>query len=133
MKKTNRIITAAILLALALLAGCGKKAAPIDLPSDDAVAAVGMITMSGEDIYFTDPGRIKAAMDILRAAEPTRRQSVNDSPTNVASYGIVSIYAGDRTTVVYYYEKDGKHYIEQPYRGIYRLEDSPEDLLFQPD
>ena len=133
MKKTNRIIMAAILLTLALLAGCGKPAAPIDLPSDDAVAAVGMITMSGEDIYFTDPGRIKAAMDILRAAEPTRRQSVNDSPSNVASYGIVSIYVGDRTTVVYYYEKDGKHYIEQPYRGIYRTADNLEDLLFQPD
>ena len=130
MKKTHRIIMAAILLALALLAGCGKKAAPIDLPSDDAVAAVGMITMSGEDIYFTDPDRIKAAMDILRAAEPTRRQSVNDSPTNVARYGIVSIYAGGQTTVVYYYEKDGKHYIEQPYRGIYRPEDGIEAILF---
>ena len=69
MIKTNKITAAAILLALALLAGCGKPAAPIDLPSDDAVAAVGMITMSGEDIYFTDPSRIKAAMDILRAAE----------------------------------------------------------------
>lgn len=133
MKKTNKITAAAILLALALLAGCGKPAEPIDLPSDDAVAAVGMITMSGEDIYFTDPGRIKAAMDILRAAEPTRRQSVNDSPTNVARYGIVSIHADDRTTVVYYYEEDGKHYIEQPYRGIYRTADNLEDLLFQPD
>lgn len=133
MKKTNRIIMAAILLALALFAGCGKRAAPIDLPPDDAVAAVGMITMSGEDIYFTDPGRIKTAMDILRAAEPTRTPSVNDQPTNVASYGTVSIYAGGQSTVVYYYEKDGSHYVEQPYQGIYRTEGSLEDLLLQPD
>ena len=133
MKQTNRIITAAILLALALLAGCGKPAAPIDLPSDHAVTEVGGVTINGEEFAVTEPDQIEAVMRLLRAAEPTRRQSVNDSPSNVASYGIVSIYAGDRTTVVYYYEKDGKHYIEQPYRGIYRLEDSPEDLLFQPD
>lgn len=133
MKKTNRIIMAAILLSLALLAGCGKRAAPIDLPSDDAVTAVRMITMSGEEISFTEPRRIKVAMDLLRAAEPTRTPSVNDQPTNVASYGTVSIYAGGQSTVVYYYEKDGSHYIEQPYRGIYRTADNLEDLLSQPD
>lgn len=133
MKKKNRIAAAAILLALALLAGCGKPAAPIDLPFDDAVAAVGMITMSGEDIYFTDPGRIKAVMDILREAEPTRRQSVNDQPTNVARYGTVSIYASGQSTVVYYYEKDGRHYVEQPYQGIYRIENSLEDLFQEGD
>ena len=49
-------------------------------------------------------------MRFLRAAEPTRRQSVNDRPTNVAIYGIVTIRAGDRTTVVYYYEKSGGRY-----------------------
>lgn len=130
MKKTNKIIAVLAVLSLALLAGCGKPAAPIDLPSDDAVAAVGMITMSGEDIYFTDPDRIEAVMRFLRAAEPTRTPSVNDQPTNVARYGIVSIYSGDHTTVVYYYEKDGKHYIEQPYRGIYRTEDGIEAILF---
>ena len=130
MKKTNRIIAVVAILAMALLAGCGKPAAPIDLPPDTAVTEVGVVTMNGEEIAVTEPDRIEAVMRFLRAAEPTRRQSVNDSPTNVARYGIVSIYTGDRTTVVYYYEKEGKHYIEQPYRGIYRTEDGIEAILF---
>ena len=130
MKKTNRLILAAILLALAQLAGCGKTAAPMDLPPDTAVAEVGVVTMNGEESAVTEPDQIEAVMRLLRAAEPTRRQSVNDQPTNVASYGTVTIRAGDRTTVVYYYEKDGKHYIEQPYRGIYRTEDGIEAILF---
>ncbi len=130
MKKTNRIITAAILLALALFAGCGKPAESIDLPSATAVTEAVIVTMNGEEIAVTEPDQIEAVMRLLRAAEPTRRQSVNDCPTNVASYGTVSIQAGDRTTVVYYYEKSGGYYIEQPYQGIYRIENSLEDLFY---
>ena len=133
MKKTNKIIAALAILALALLAGCGKPAAPIDLPPDTAVTEAVIVTMNGEEIAVTEPDRIEAVMRFLRAAEPTRRQSVNDSPTNVARYDIVSIYAGGQITVVYYYEKDGRHYIEQPYRGIYRTADNLEDILLQPD
>lgn len=130
MKKTNKIITVLAVLALALLAGCGKRAAPIDLPPDTAVTEVCVVTMNGEEIAVTEPDRIEAVMRFLRAAEPTRRQSVNDRPTNVAIYGIVTIRAGDRTTVVYYYEKSGGYYIEQPYQGIYRIENSLEDLFY---
>ena len=133
MKKTNKIITVLAVLALALLVGCGKTAAPMDLPPDHAVTDVSVVTINGKEIAVTEPDRIEAVMLLLRAAEPTRRQSVNDQPTNVASYGVVRIRAGDRTTVVYYYEKDGSHYVEQPYQGIYRTQDSLEDLLLQPD
>ena len=133
MKKTNKIIAVLAVFALALFAGCDKPAAPIDLPSDDAVTEAVIVTMNGEEIAVTEPDRIEAVMRFLRAAEPTRRQSVNDRPTNVASYGAVTIRAGGRTTVVYYYEKDGRHYVEQPYQGIYRTQDSLEDLFQEGD
>lgn len=133
MKKASRITAAIAVLALALLAGCGKPAAPIDLPPDTAVTEAVIVTINGEEIAVTEPDRIEAVMRLLRAAEPTRRQSVNDQPTNVASYGTVTIRAGDRTTVVYYYEKSGGRYLEQPYRGIYRTQDSLEDLFQEGD
>ncbi|MBQ6118640.1 MAG: DUF5301 domain-containing protein [Clostridia bacterium] len=133
MKKANRITAAVAVLALALLAGCAKPAAPMDLPPDNAVTEAVIVTMNGEEIAVTEPDRIEAVMRLLRAAEPTRRQSVNDQPTNVASYGTVTIRAGDRTTVVYYYEKSGGRYLEQPYRGIYRTQDSLEDLFQEGD
>lgn len=129
MKKTNRIIAAAILSALAFLTGCGNRAEPIDLPPDAAVTGIDIVTMAGEEITVTEPGKIEAVMSVLRAAEPTRTPSVNDCPTNVTAYGTLSIHDGDRSTVLYYYEKSGRQYIEQPYRGIYRTEDCPEDLL----
>ena len=129
----SRITAAIAVLALALLAGCGKPAAPMDLPPDNAVTEAVIVTMNGGKIAVTEPDRIEAVMHFLRAAEPTRTPSVNDQPTNVAAYGTVSVNAGGRTTVVYYYEKDGRYYLEQPYQGIYRTAYSPEDLLSQPD
>ena len=129
MKKKKRFTAAAIVLALALLAGCGSLAAPIDLPPDDAVTDIGIVTIAGDEITVTEPGRIEAILNLLRAAEPTRRPSVNDQPTNVTAYVTVSIHADGQTTVVYYYEKNGGHCIEQPYRGIYRTKDGLEDLL----
>ena len=59
----------------------------------------------------------------------TRLQSVNDQPTNVDVYGTVSIKTAGEVVVLYYYDKDGKHYIEQPYSGIYELAESIEDRL----
>ena len=133
MKKTNKIIAVLAVFALALFAGCGKPAAPMDLPPDNAVTEAVIVTINGEEIAVTEPDRIEAVMRLLRAAEPTRRQSVNDQPTNVASYGTVTIRAGDRTTMVYYYEKSDRYYIEQPYQGVYRTQDSLKDLFQEGD
>lgn len=66
---------------------------------------------------------------IVRDAEPTRSQSVNDQPTNVDAYGTITINTDADPTVVYYYEKDGKYYVEQPYVGIYRLDFNPEAVM----
>lgn len=70
-------------------------------------------------------------MTALSATESTREQSVNDKPTKVDAYGTININTDDESTVVYYYDIGGKHYLEQPYIGIYKLEDSLEDTLLQ--
>ena len=66
-----------------------------------------------------------------KKAEPTRLESVNNQPANVDAYGTISINTDGESTVVYYYDKDSKHYIEQPYRGIYELKDNLEETLLQ--
>ena len=66
-----------------------------------------------------------------KKAEPTRAQSVNDQPANVNAYGTININTAGEATVVHYYDKDSKHYIEQLYRGIYELKDNLEETLLQ--
>jgi predicted small lipoprotein YifL len=116
---------------LTVLAGCGKKAEPIDLPSNEAVTSIEVITIDGAKTDITETTQIETVMTALSAVKPTRVQSVNDQPANVDAYGTISINTAGEATVVYYYDKDSKHYIEQPYRGIYELEDNLEETLFQ--
>ena len=116
---------------LTVLAGCGKKAEPIDLPSNEAVTSIEVITIDGAKTDITETTQIETVMTALSAAKPTRVQSVNDQPANVDAYGTISINTAGEATVVYYYDKDSKHYIEQPYRGIYELEDNLEETLRQ--
>lgn len=101
-----------IICILTVLAGCGKKAEPIDLPSNEAVISIEVITLDGAKADITEANQIETVMTALSAAEPTRLESVNDQPTNVDAYGTISINTVGESTVVYYYDKDSRHYIE---------------------
>ena len=127
----RKVLIITMICILTVLAGCGKKAEPIDLPSNEAVISIEVITLDGAKADITEANQIETVMTALSAAEPTRLESVNDQPTNVDAYGTISINTVGESTVVYYYDKDSKHYIEQPYRGIYELEDNLEETLFQ--
>ncbi len=129
MKKMQSIIAVFIAIMLFLLAGCGKKAEPIDIPSSNIVTNIEVITTEGSKIDITEAEQIDGVVNVMKAAEPTRMESVNDQPMNVDSYGTVSINTDDGSTEFFYYDKDGKHYIEQPYRGVYELVDSLESTL----
>ena len=129
MKRSLFIII--MICILTVLAGCGKKAEPIDLPSNDAVISIKVITIDGAKADITEANQIETVMTALRAAESTRAQSINDQPTNVDAYGTISINTVGESAVVYCYDKDSKHYVEQPYRGIYEMEDYLEETLLQ--
>ena len=127
----RKLFVIAIAFALAFLAGCGKKAEPIDLPSDDMVTSIEVTAIDGGKIYPSEDGA-KEILHIIGNAEPTRSQSVNDQPTNVDAYGTIIVNANGESTTFYYYEKGGTYYVEQPYVGIYRLDFNPEAIMSPP-
>ena len=51
--------------------------------------------------------------------EITDRQSVNDAPS-VDDYTVIDLNYDDQISTIYYYEKNGAEYVEQPYQGIYK-------------
>lgn len=128
MKKLIIIMSLCLLVALA---GCGKKADPIDLPDNDAVKSIDISSIDGDKIELSEDG-MKEILHIVRDAEPTRSQSINDQPTNLDAYGTIVINTNEESTVLYYYEKNGKYYVEQPYVGIYRLDFNPEAIMPPP-
>ena len=87
----RRILIITMICILTVLAGCGKKAEPIDLPSNEAVISIDAITIDGAKADITEASQIEKVMTALSAAEPTRLESVNDQPTNDDAYGTISI------------------------------------------
>ena len=73
----RRILILTMICILTVLAGCGKKAEPIDLPSNEAVISIEVITFDGAKADITEANQIETVMTALSAAEPTRLESVN--------------------------------------------------------
>ena len=126
---TKRILISACLCILVFLSACGGAPAALDLPAPDSVTQIGITAPDGTEETIADEDTAAAIMSALNGAKPTRKASVNDQPVNVASFGTVRINAGDKTTVIYYYEKDGGYYAEQPYNGIFKLNADIKELI----
>lgn len=131
MSKRKTIITNVLLVIVILSVWfiLPRKAAPIDIPPIDDTISIEVIKIGGGKADILDMNQIETVMNHLISAEPTRTRAVNDQPTNVEAFGTININTGDVVWVLYYYEKNGKHYIEQPYRGVYELKESFEKHL----
>lgn len=125
----KKILISACVFILVFLPACGGAPAALDIPATDSVTEIEITAIDGTKVIIADADTVAAIMSALSEAKPTRKASVNDQPVNVASFGTVRINAGEKTTVIYYYEKDGRYYAEQPYNGIFRLNADIEGLI----
>ncbi len=116
MKKSKTIFL--VILALGMITACGKKGEPIALPDAASVSSIeihhGDISAISIDQSFVDE-----FMLLLQDMEITDRQSVNDAPS-VDDYTVIDLNYDDQISTIYYYEKNGAEYVEQPYQGIYK-------------
>ena len=108
------------LIVVFLLSACSpqKVAEPIVLP--DVVDLTSISIVSG-DIAATsiDKQWMADFMAILTDMESTSQPSISDAP-NVEGYTIINLNCSDGSVkTVFFYEKNGKEYVEQTYQGIY--------------
>ena len=125
MKKKNIILTIVLIVCIGLLAGAVylfndifPKAEPIRHPEPDEIVSV---TLSCNTPDATIPMSEQDYEDLIRytsEAKPTRKQSLNDTPTSGAYYG-VEIQTDEMQYRYFVYEEGEQVYIEIPYEGIY--------------
>lgn len=126
MKRKISALTGMMILAL-VLPSCGKKAPPVHLPETDQIVSVTVI--EGESWKkYSDPAWISSFLSLVAAAEPTTVQSVSDTP-NMEKYVRLDLSFSEGISVLFFYKKDGKYYVEQPYQGIYLADSSLTDML----
>lgn len=69
----------------------------------------------------------KLIREITEHSTGTRKESINDQPTNIEHYLILKFVPKNvdaNPSVAYVYREKGNGYIEQPYSGIWKLDDS---------
>lgn len=110
------------------LTGCTNKAEPIALPEIEEISSISIDQINGTQVSFEDSDNIQKILSTISNGKATRKPSIQDVPV-AEKQGTINIKNSDRITTIFYYEEDGKYYIEQPYQGIYEIEDDFENLL----
>jgi len=128
MKKKNIILTIVLIVCVGLLAGAVylfndifPKAKPIRHPEPNEIVSVKLSCNTPD---ATIPMSEKYYEDLIRyisEAKPTRKQTLNDTPTSGAYYG-VEIQTDEIQYRYFVYEEGEQVYIEMPYEGIYKAE-----------
>ena len=108
------------LTCILTLVACGKKAAPIQLPQTSNITSVD-VTVGENTTNHSDTAWISEIISDISSSEPTSKQSVQDFP-QTESYIKIDFQFETGTSTIFAYEENGKHYIEQPYQGIYKID-----------
>ena len=137
MKKKNIILTIVLIVCVGLLAGAVylfndifPKAKPIRHPEPNEIVSVKLscntpdATIPMSEQYYEDLIRY------ISEAKPTRKQSLNDTPTSGAYYG-VEIQTNEKQYRYFVYEEGEQVYIEMPYEGIYESRIELFDLVLK--
>ena len=104
----------------AVMSACSLSPAaePAVLPPEESVQTVS-IKRDGETTDCGSQEQIGELLSILADMEPTGKQSVQDVPQAEEYTSIHFEDTEDHDYTLFYYEKDGTDYVEQPYQGIY--------------
>ncbi len=113
------ILVALLLLTLGVFSSCKGRPAPV-LPEPASVTAAE-VTMDEESLTHLKRAWIEEVIAGLSAAAPTRTESVSDAPS-ASDYTLLELCTDDGACRMFFYEKDGAYYMEQPYQGIWQID-----------
>lgn len=108
------------LTCILTLVACGKKAAPITLPQADKITSID-ITIEENTVSHSDKTWMSEIIADISSSKPTKKESVQDVP-QAESYIRIDFRHETETITIFAYEDRGKYYLEQPYRGIYKID-----------
>ena len=137
MKKIVILVVALAIIAGLIIGGylmidsLFPKADPINVPSASSV--VSMTVKKNEnrndgDLREIANADVDSILSKLSEAEPTRKMSVQDSP-DAQTYYEIAVKTNERTHYFYIYFESGTCYVENPYEGIYTVDNGLVNLL----
>ncbi|MBR2100944.1 MAG: DUF5301 domain-containing protein [Eubacterium sp.] len=115
-------------LVLIMCRGASSKAEPPVIPKEKTISYISITHSKTPEktVLIKDKKDIAYLVSTIRnGAKKTKKESVNDLPVNSAEYYTFGFHSGNDGNsspgVIYFYTDNGKHYIEAPYSGIWKL------------
>lgn len=122
----KKFILLLMLIILTLSITACQSAKDISLPDHKNIASIEL-EYGEQKCQVSDKNIIEEVIsEVAKSAKYTNIQSVNDQPTNVDSFITIKFNLGideSAQSIAYIYQRKGKVYIEQPYTGIWRVDD----------
>lgn len=121
----KKITYALLILQVVVLSACGNdKITSLMLPDRSDVT---LVSISGSDINMTitDDSKIDDLFTELSSVNNKSGESYNDTPETDDYLKIVfSVSGGISSNIVYVFKKESGFFIEQPYHGIFSIDEA---------
>lgn len=99
-----------------------KRTYSLELPIAEEISNI-TLEKNKKKIDVNDSQEIKNIVDILGGIKRiTKKESIQDMPVNVENEIKINFkITNNEIKTIYVYKRKNKHYIEQPYNGIYEI------------
>lgn len=115
-------------ICLCLCFGCAEDNRSPILPKVENVDSICIDFTNSIQKIYDDSESIQKILSEIATGKRTEKQSIQDYPS-AEEYGTINIENNGGMTTMFYYEENGKYYIECPYKGIYEIENNFEDMI----
>ena len=123
----KKFILLLMLIILTLSVTACQSAKDISLPDPKNIESIEL-EYGEQKCQVSDKNIIEEVIsELAKSAKYTNIQSINDQHTNVDSFITIKFnHSIDESaqSIAYIYQRKGKVYIEQPYTGIWRIDDN---------
>ena len=124
----KKFILLLMLIILTLSVTACQSAKDISLPDPKNIESIEL-EYGEQKCQVSDKNIIEEVIsEIAKSAKYTNIQSINDQPTNVDNFITIKFNHSNTDesaqSIAYIYQRKGKVYIEQPYTGIWRVDDN---------
>lgn len=121
MKKANLFFLMTMIVIGCVLSGCAEKNNAEIVKESSNLQEINLTLYNGKSINVTKSEKIQDIVKVINSAESTNEESAQDVP-NADQYGRIVLVSKEDERTLYYYEREGKYYIEEPYVGIYQCD-----------
>ena len=121
MKKANLFFLITMIVIGCVLSGCAEKNNAEIVKEPSNLQEINLTLYNGKSINVTKSEKIQDIVKVINSAESTNEESAQDVP-NADQYRRIVLVSKEDERTLYYYEREGKYYIEEPYVGIYQCD-----------